>query len=46
VVTLPAGHGEVVVRVDGVVAAAQRDGRTLTIALPGGAHRFSIEAPR
>jgi hypothetical protein len=36
----------VVVRVDGAVAQAGRDGRTLTLALPQGAHRFSIEEKR
>ncbi len=43
VITLPGGYGEVVMRVDGTVAQVERDGRTLTLALPPGRHRFSIE---
>ena len=45
-ITLPGGHGEVVVRVDGAVVEPAREGRTITLALPGGAHRFSIEERR
>jgi hypothetical protein len=41
-VTLPGGHGAVVVQLDGVVVSAARDGRVVTIALPAGAHRFSV----
>lgn len=41
-VILPAGYGAAVVELDGVAVRGEREGRVLTIALPAGAHRFSI----
>lgn len=41
-VTLPAGHGEAVVRLDGAVIAAPREGRAIVLALPEGVRRFTI----
>jgi hypothetical protein len=43
-VTLPAAR-EMIVRVDGAVVEARREGRNLVIALPAGLHRIAI-APR
>ncbi|APR80065.1 Hypothetical protein A7982_05412 [Minicystis rosea] len=42
VVTLPPSMGEVTVQIDGAPAAGERKGRSLSIAVPAGAHRFTV----
>ncbi len=41
-ITLPAGYGDPVVRLDGAVVEAPRDRGVVTVPLPRGDHRFSI----
>ncbi|MHB9131879.1 MAG: hypothetical protein ACYDBB_12440 [Armatimonadota bacterium] len=43
VITLPAGLGDAMVKLDGIVVKAEQDKRTLTIVLPEGEHSFEVK---
>lgn len=44
VLTVPADFGEALVTVDGKIVAVRREGRELTLSLPAGSRRFTVQA--